>query len=238
MTEQERRSSFEPLVRGRDDTEDDRTANCLSKKQRGAVGGEATDEVKHGLVVLGFFTPACEDAAKAIEPTMGAFDYPAADFLTGSLSLGGSFLALRADVGDEAVGLEEGAHLIVVVALVQAGVLRVRLGRLGPVDRDALDGRFKQLEVVAVGSSHRERDGHAATSPHSETAAASASNPPAQPTCAPPRSRERQVRHRAVAQAARIPKQAGIFPHCQRAEEQRRLLVCPGVQRVGLQLSR
>ncbi len=56
--------------------------NCLSGKQCGAVGGEATTEVKHGLISSRLFPPAGEDAAKAVEPAVRACDHPAAGFLS------------------------------------------------------------------------------------------------------------------------------------------------------------
>ena len=46
--------------------------------------------------------------------------------------------------------------------------------------------------------------------------------------------RERQMRGGAIAQAARVPEQAGVLPQGQRAEEQGCLLVSPGVKRMRL----
>src|SRR5205807_6864092 len=62
------------------------------------------------------------------------------------------FFAAAADVGGEAELAGEFADLVVVVALVQAEVLRVRFARLGPLDRDRLERLPAQLEVVAVGA--------------------------------------------------------------------------------------
>ena len=55
-------------------------------------------------------------------------------------------------MGGEAELDRELAHLVVVVALVQAEVLRALLGRLGTLDRDRLERLAAQLEVVAVGA--------------------------------------------------------------------------------------
>ena len=76
--------------------------------------------------------------------------------------LGLGFFAPRADVGHQTVGVEDVAHFLEVIALVQAEVTQVVLGG-GRLDGDALQGFLKQLEVVAVGPSHRQADRHAAT---------------------------------------------------------------------------
>ena len=67
----------------------------------------------------------------------------------------GGFLAARADVvGHEAKRLGDPAHLFVIVAFVQAEVLRGYGGGFRPVDGDAPDSFREQLEVVFVGPGH------------------------------------------------------------------------------------
>jgi hypothetical protein len=112
--------------------------------------------VEHGEVVLGLLLPADEDPAEAIQPGVGALDDPAAGAEAGLVRERSGFLAAGADVGSEAELGEELSDFVVVVALVEAEVLR-RLGRrLGPLDRDALERQADELVVVAVGTADRE----------------------------------------------------------------------------------
>ena len=106
--------------------------------------------MEHGEVGVGTFLPAGEDAAEAVEPGVGAFDDPAAGSVAGLAFERLRFLASADDVGGEAELGGELAHLVVVVAAVEAEPLRPLAGRLRPLDRDRLDRRTRQLEVVAV----------------------------------------------------------------------------------------
>src|SRR5947209_16560276 len=47
---------------------------------------------------------------------------------------------------------------VVVVAAIQAQPLRRLLGRLGPLDRDRVERRLEQLQIVAVGAVVRQPD--------------------------------------------------------------------------------
>lgn len=106
--------------------------------------------MKHCEVGVGAFLPAGEDAAEAIQPGVGAFDDPAAGAETGLVLDRLRFFAATADVGGEAELVEQLAHLVVVVAAVEAQTLRRGKRRLGPLDRNRLERRACQLEVVAV----------------------------------------------------------------------------------------
>ena len=66
--------------------------------------------------------------------------------------------ATGADVRREAVVGERVADILVVVGLVQAGALRVGLGRLWPLDRDRVERLSQQLVVVAVRAVVRDPD--------------------------------------------------------------------------------
>lgn len=124
----------------------------------GAPGDQCAGEVEHGEVGVGAFLPADEDAPEAIHPGVAALDDPAAGAHAG---FAGQLLLLfsaRANVRGERELLAELAHLVVVVALVEAETLRPRAGRLRPRDRDRLDRGAGELEVVQVRTRRRDPD--------------------------------------------------------------------------------
>jgi len=106
--------------------------------------------VEHGEVGVGAFLPAGEDAAKAVEPGVGALDDPAADPEAGLVLDRLRFFAAAADVGRECELVTEFAHLVVVVAAVETQPLRRVCCWCGPLDRDRLDRGADELEVVQV----------------------------------------------------------------------------------------
>ena len=106
--------------------------------------------MEHGEVGVGAFLPAGEDAAEAVEPGVGAFDDPAACSEAGLAFERLSFFATAADMGGEAELFEQLTNLVVVVAAVEAQPLWPLPRRLRPLDRDRLDRRTRQLEVVQV----------------------------------------------------------------------------------------
>jgi hypothetical protein len=81
---------------------------------------------------------------------VGAFDDPATSAEAGLELERPRLVAAAADVGGEGELRGELVHLWEVVALVEAERLRSRAGRLWPLDRDRVDRRPGQLEVVAV----------------------------------------------------------------------------------------
>ncbi len=118
--------------------------------------------MQKGDVVLGGFIPAHQDAPEAVQPTVGAFHHPAPGFEP-SLSFDGlRLLAPTADVGGEAELVHDAAHLLKVVALVQAQpqgrILRMGLVRTGCRSRhgQAVHRGPHQFHVVAVGPVHRQ----------------------------------------------------------------------------------
>ena len=119
--------------------------------------------MEHGEVGVGAFLPADEDAAEAVEPGVGAFDDPAAGSEAGLVFECSGFLAAGADVGGERELLAEVAHLAVVVGGVETEPLRPLGGRLGPLDRDALERRAGELVVVQVRARRRDPERDALT---------------------------------------------------------------------------
>ena len=85
-----------------------------------------------------------------MEPGVGALDHPPPGAQAGLALERLCLLAARADVGGEAELGRELVHLGEVVALVQTESLRLLRCRLGPLDRDRLDGGAGELEVVQV----------------------------------------------------------------------------------------
>ena len=89
-------------------------------------------------------------------------DHPAAGLLNTLFLFCLSLFAARADVRDQAIGMEKAADFCVVIARVQAEVTQVLYGG-GLVGGDALQGLLQQLEVIAVGPGDRQTDRYAAT---------------------------------------------------------------------------
>lgn len=112
-------------------------------------------------IVLGLLFPADEDAAKAVHPTVRAFDYPApgakARFAFDSLG----FFAPRADMTREAELGHGIADFLVIVAFVQTQALRLLRRWLRPLHDYACKGIAYQFHVRAVGAGDDETDGHA-----------------------------------------------------------------------------
>ena len=124
----------------------------------GAPGDQAAGEVEHGEVGVGAFFPAGEDAPEAVQPRVGALDDPAAGAEAGLVLDRLRFFAAAADVRGEAELGGELVDLVVVVAAVEAQPLRPLPGRLRSFDRDRLDRRPAELEVVQVGARRRDPD--------------------------------------------------------------------------------
>lgn len=119
--------------------------------------------MEHCEVGVGAFLPAGEDAAEAIEPGVRAFDDPAAGAEAGLLFDRLRFFTTAAYVRGERELGGKLAHLVVVVAAVEAEILRPLPGRLGPLDRDRLERGAAELEVVQVRARWRDRERDALT---------------------------------------------------------------------------
>ena len=83
---------------------------------------------------------------------MAGFDDPAAGAPARRLRLLFDLFAARADVRGEPVLADEFARVGVVVGAVEGDPLRLLRGRLGPLDRDRVEGALQQLVIVAVGA--------------------------------------------------------------------------------------
>src|SRR5919112_6164840 len=124
-------------------------------------GDDGECEVEQCEVVDRLLGPADEDGTESVEPGVRALHHPAPGLGPG-VTLGPDLLAARAQVQGEAELRGEGARLGVVEALVEAEVLWPTARRLGPLDRDGLEGGAHQLVVVAVGPVDRRPERHAA----------------------------------------------------------------------------
>src|SRR3954451_23533471 len=83
--------------------------------------------MKPAEVVGGLLVPADQDGAEAMEPGVGPLHHPTPGFGLG-MPLGGDLLATGAQVQGEAELFGQGARLGIIVAFVQAEVLRL-IGR-------------------------------------------------------------------------------------------------------------
>ena len=108
--------------------------------------------MQQSQVVFGFLAPADEQAAKAMDPAVGAFDDPAAGFDPG---VAFELLGLHtpgAQMQGELKLPGQVPHLRLVVALVQAEPSWVLAGGAWPLDADIFQSFPRQLVIVAVGS--------------------------------------------------------------------------------------
>lgn len=121
-------------------------------------------KVQHGQVVFGFFSPADEQVAVAVEPGVGTFNNPAPGTLPGLFSL--NLLATRPNVRRVAMGGCHGPYFVLIVARVQAQVL-LHIGLVpGLTDRGhgrrlARQRAIGQLHVVPIGPVEHDPDGNA-----------------------------------------------------------------------------
>src|SRR5512143_4110792 len=114
--------------------------------------------MQKGQVVLGFLIPAHQNAAEAIQPAVTALYHPPTRFLAGLARHRLSFHTTRANVSREAKLLQDGADLIVIIALVQAQALRLFCRWFRPLDQHALECCPHQLHIVAVRSRYHHPD--------------------------------------------------------------------------------
>src|SRR3954467_6774961 len=101
---------------------------------------DAAGEMKQAEVVGGLLAPADQDGAEAVQPGVCPLHHPTPGFDL-SLALGHDLLAAGAQVQGEAELFGQGARLVVVVALVQAEVLRLIRWRLRSIPGSACGPR-------------------------------------------------------------------------------------------------
>lgn len=104
-------------------------------------GDQAAGELEQGEVVLVFLRPANEESSVAVEPGVAGLDDPTTGAPAGCAQLELDLLAAGADVRRIPAPGDELAHAGVVVAAVEAQPLRLGGRRLGPLDRDRVEGR-------------------------------------------------------------------------------------------------
>lgn len=124
---------------------------CL--KSPGPVHGDVgAGEMQEAEVGFGFFLETNEYFTKPVEPGVGDLHDPSARLIIGMGRLFALLLAPGPDVGDVPLFDRDPAALPIVVALVEAKILRSVVGGLGPVDPNASDGIVQQLEIVDIRS--------------------------------------------------------------------------------------
>ena len=120
--------------------------------------------MKKGDVVGGRLVPTDQYPPEAVQPAVGAFHHPAPGFAAGRFLDGLSLFPTAADVRRAAKLVQGAAHLTKVVApvsstgpaLIQAHTLGGLRTGYGSRHRQAVHRGPHQLQVVAVGSVHRQ----------------------------------------------------------------------------------
>ena len=100
-------------------------------KSSGAEGGPGAGEMQECQIAVGVLLPTDQQAAEAFEPGMGALDHPATDPIARDLSPVLAFFSATADRGGMAPSVHQFADDVIVVAFVQAKVLRPVFRRWG-----------------------------------------------------------------------------------------------------------
>src|SRR2546421_1465477 len=116
--------------------------------------------MEKGQIILRLFIPTHEQATKAVHPGVRSFHHPAPGFEPGFSLDGLGLFSSWANMGRKAECVQDVAHLLVVIALVQTHALRLLLARLRSLDHDALDGRAEQFHIMALGSLKRQAHWH------------------------------------------------------------------------------
>ena len=109
-------------------------------------------KMEHGQICIGSNFPANKQSSKTIHPRVGALAHPAARLLSSaSLQLLGPF-APRTNVSGEIEFIRQLSDLVIVVAFVEAEILRGFWRRFGSANRDAFERLPRHFEVVPVGA--------------------------------------------------------------------------------------
>src|SRR5215510_5310066 len=112
-------------------------------------------------VVTHFFIPTDQHTPEAIHPAMRALHAPPPCFEPHLGLQGLGRLAPRSDMCREPELLQQVAHLVVVIALVQPPPLGGVRGGSGPFHGQALDGRARQLEIIPLRAGPGQTERHA-----------------------------------------------------------------------------
>ena len=117
--------------------------------------------MQHSEIVLALLLPADQEPPEAVQPAVRPLDHPASGSVAYSACQRFGFFAPCVQVQGVEELLGQLPHLVVVVAFVQQQSLRLLRRRLGPSNRNALEGFPRQLEVGPVGASDGDAEGHA-----------------------------------------------------------------------------
>src|SRR5258706_4712863 len=124
--------------------------------------------MKERQIICPFLLPADQEATRAVDPGMRAFDDPAARSIARSEVLFLLFSTSTADVRHVLTVFYLLEDHWIIVACIQTHVLRLRFGRIGTGDDDAVQGGTEKFHIMAVGSV--DDDGQGNSSPVSQEA--------------------------------------------------------------------
>ena len=102
-------------------------------------------------VMAYFLIPPTQHAPQAMPPTLGAVDHPPPCLATRLLLERLGCCAPRTAVSGTAKRGPQLPHLVRVIAFVQTPPLGSVVRGLGPLESDALEGRARQLAIIALG---------------------------------------------------------------------------------------
>src|SRR5690349_8361521 len=123
---------------------------------------DSTDEMKEAEIILELLRPSHKNIAEPIKPTVRALHHPPSRREASALLDLLGFFAAGADMRRVAELNDQVADFIEVIALVEAQVLTPVRPHPWPLDGEAVQRRFDQAHVVAVGTVDCEAEGHAA----------------------------------------------------------------------------
>src|SRR5579872_68102 len=123
---------------------------------------DGTDEVKEAEIILDLLRPSHKHIPEPIKPTVRALHDPSSRLEASALLDLLGFFAASADMRRVAELNDQIADFIEVIPLVEAQVLTPVRPNPWPLDGDAVQRRFDQSQVVAVGTVDYQADGNPA----------------------------------------------------------------------------
>src|SRR5918911_1510649 len=106
-------------------------AKSLSENLSGAPGNPGTGEMHERQIIVGLLLPTNQQPSEAVHPGVGPFDHPTPSTITGNGGPFLRFLTTTADMRRVAPLRQRLPDRIIIVAFVQAQVLRSLLGWFG-----------------------------------------------------------------------------------------------------------
>src|SRR5689334_5933131 len=113
---------------------------------------DGTDQVQQAEIILDLLRPSHQHIAEPLKPTVRALHHPASRLEASALLELLGFFAASADMRRVAELKDQLADFIEIIALVEAQVLTPVGPNSWPLDGDAVQRRFDQAHVVAVGT--------------------------------------------------------------------------------------